>query len=343
MAQWLVTQGSNQFTVDGLSDLMALAQKGKLAGGDMIQPPGATDWVYAAEIPELKAMLVPSTDDDTDEHYGRNRMALAAPMIAAVLGGIAVVGGIAMFFLFQQLPGSNDSLLGAGGLSYSEMLVTDKGAQLLADPKGSRSVGALKKDQTLTLLAKRGDFYKARTEDGKEGWIGVTQTIPMYQLGGAEVREEYDPLYNPDRYVEVVNASWLQLPEQNDEEVITVFQFLLNNESAYPMTDLVILATIKNEKGHELEQVEIAVEGIIPANSGTMVGTLAAEDEEEPSRLLTNYSFRLLAKDDPELQLRFSDGVEVPMTSQNFTNANIDLIELRAEPDEKAAADVRRR
>ena len=98
--------------------------------------------------------------------------------------------------------------------------------------------------------------------------------------GGADVREEYDPLYNPDRYVDVLNATWRQLPNPNprpgDElSDVTVFEFLMRNNARYGMTDLVIEATIKDGKGQELDRVEIAVEGLIPADGHTAVGTLA--------------------------------------------------------------------
>ncbi|MBT3221829.1 MAG: hypothetical protein HN348_22350, partial [Proteobacteria bacterium] len=57
MGQWLVTANDSQFSVDGLAELQALAKKGELKAGDMIQPPGATDWVYASEVAELKGVL----------------------------------------------------------------------------------------------------------------------------------------------------------------------------------------------------------------------------------------------------------------------------------------------
>ena len=66
MAQWLVNRGDSQFTVDGLADLKRLAQKGNLDAGDLIQPDGASDWLYAIEIPDLKG-LVKGEEEDDDE------------------------------------------------------------------------------------------------------------------------------------------------------------------------------------------------------------------------------------------------------------------------------------
>jgi len=147
------------------------------------------------------------------------------------------------------------------------------------------------------------------------------------------VMSEYDPLYNPDRYIVVRNATWLQIDQENTQ--LTVFRFLLENNSRYPMTDLVLLATIKDSRGNELEKVEIPVEGIIPASDVTMVGTLAEEGDEpelESDRSLTEYTFYQLAAVDPDLQLHYSDGIEVEMRTVDFTEAEIDLLEVRAIP-----------
>lgn len=348
MSHWLVTQGNNQFSVEGLGELKQLARAGDLRPGDMIQPPGATDWIYAVEIPELKEVLPEGKGEEEDDIDWKPRRGLVAAVgsaaIAAILLGVIAVGGGIMFVMFQQLPTGDESLIGDGGLAYSEMLVTGEGISLLSGPEANaRALRALEKNQVLDLLAKRGDFYRAATKDGAEGWVAHDQVLPIYQLGGAEVREEFDPLYNPDRYVEVVNASWQQLPDQTAER-ITVFQFMMRNTSDYPMTDLVIRATIKDARGHELEKVEIPIEGIIPARGATMVGTLEPEAKapDAQPRLLTQYTFDRLARTDPDLQLRYSAGVEAQMNAESFTNAQIDIVELRAVPDEVAADAVSR-
>jgi hypothetical protein len=111
------------------------------------------------------------------------------------------------------------------------------------------------------------------------------------------------------------------------------------------MTDLVILTTIKNAKGSVIEEIEIPIEGEIPTNGTTMVGTLGpGKDAEEgtPNRFLTEVTFKELSANDPDLQERWSPGLEVTMTVQDFDNANVDIVELRAVPDADAAEDVRR-
>lgn len=370
MGKWHVTQGDNQFAIEGgLAELEAMARRGDLNPGDMIQPPGAADWMYASEIQELSAIFARRRPDDDDDD-GRPASAAAGAAGVAIVGGIMavllvviVIGGGAILYFASSMQGGGGELLGAGGLTYSEMIVTAQGSGLRSEPsETARITSPVEKDEVLELLAKRGDFYKARKKGAAEGWIPTTHVIPMYQLGGAEVRDEFDPLYNPDRYVEVANARWIQLPAENPRpgaelSNITIFEFMMGNEARYPMTDLVILATIKDAQGHELEKVEIRVEGQIPAEGSSFVGTLAGEEPDAkgkrrkpkpdenvpPDRVMTTWSFEEMAKTDPELQLRWTSGVEAEMKAEDFTNAQIDIVELRAVPDAKAAKVVRRK
>ncbi len=359
--QWLVTQGDNQFSTDSLLDIEQMARRGELKGGDMIQPPGSNEWIYVTEVPELKAILDEGGgdgDDDLDGDFNAKRAAgvAASGVVVMMMLAFIVIGGGLMFMFAQQLPRGDESLLGEGGLAFSEMIVTEAGVGLRSEPDDkAQMVEPLKKDAVLDLLAKRGEHYRARTRGGAEGWIGVTQVIPMYQLGGADIRDEYDPLYNPDRYVEVVNASWMQLPGEDPTDPdnlsdVTIFEFMISNTSKYAMTDLVLLATIKDSKGQELEKVEIPIDGMLPSKSRTMVGTLAPEDADDrkrgddepfdPGEMMTNYSFSKLAEEDPEMQFRWTSGVQAQMQTEEFTNAEIDILELRAAPDEEAAAVV---
>jgi len=347
MSQWMVTQGSNQFSVDDLPALIAMAKSGNLAAGDMIQPPDASDWVYAAEVPALAPHLSDDDDDDDLDYKPGGMMKSVLPVL--LIGGLLAIigiGGLGIIVLVQYLPDGNEVLVGDGGLTYSQMIVTNEGVSLVSKPnEKAAEVASVAKDSTLELLAKRGDFYKARDESGREGWLPVDAVLPMYQLGGERVQKKYDPLYNPDHYVDVANASWMQLPNQEDqEEKVTIFHFMFRNSSNYDMADLVILTTIKNAKGGVIEEIEIPVEGIIPTNGSTMVGTLgppADAEEGTPNRFLTEVSFKELSANDADLQERWSPGLEVLMTNADFDNAKVDIIELRAVPDREAAGKVR--
>ncbi len=334
MAQWLVTQRDNQFGVENLEELKRMAKGGRLVPGDMVQPPGATDWLYATEIPELKGLFV----EVEDYGGGVSETSKTLMMVGVALGLLALLAvgsGLAMY-TYSQLPTGEESILGEGGLRYSEMLVTAAGAPLRAEPEpAAASAMSLDKDRVLELLAKRGEFYRVRTKDGQEGWVLVDQVIPMYQLGGKEARAEFDPLYNPDRYVDIANAAWMLNPDDKSMRK-TVFKFMMTNRAKYKMSNLKLLAIVKDGKGNELERVEFAVEGYIPgttAGGSTFVGTLTSEERNGVPRLLTEATFQEEAKTDPDMQLRWVDGVEVEMKTKDFALAEIQLVEIRAAPE----------
>jgi len=340
---WLVTKGNDQFTVADLDELEDLTRRGELRAGDMVQPPGTDEWLYVSDIEELAAILGTrgGDDGDIDVSYQRGSSAQA---IAGALAVLIVIGVVAIFVMLPQL-NREDTLLGDGGLTYSQMMVTENGTGLRAVPEPSASVSVpVKKDAVLELLAKRGTFYRARATDGREGWIPTDHVIPMYQLGDADVQEQYDPLYNPERYMTVGNLGWTQLPDERGRALTnrTSFEIMLRNDSQYPMTDLVVEATIKDEKGQTLDIVEIGVEGIFPAEGQTMIGTLR-EPEREPMTL-TKYTFEAMLEDDEDLAQYWTSGAEAEIEGNldDFTNAEIKIAELRAIPDKDASAIVRR-
>ena len=339
MARWLVTQGDRQFTAQDLRELQKLAREGRLGPGDMVQPPGASDWLYAAELPELKGQFADTSSgmDDDDLDY-KPRSLPQIPVIIALLL-LAIGGGYAMYHYANQIPDASElDLLGESGLALTEMLVTADPANLRSTPEdGGSSVGTAAKDSKVQLQAKRGDFYQIQTETGEQGWVGVKEVVPAYLFADSRTREDYDPIYNPDRYVFVKNSSWMQMPNQREKNT-TLFQFLLQNKSKFEMTDLVLLATIKDKNERVLEGVEIPIEGSIAPYSSVEVGTLMPEELEDPmagligGRMMTTKLFEEMAEKEPDLSLRWSAGVEIQMSSENFVEANIDLLELRAVP-----------
>lgn len=336
MGPWLVTQNDNQFSVTDIGELQQLAADGRLTGGDMVQAPGASEWMYAAEVPEIASHLVDTiaTEDD-DLDYKRGGTNILAVIGVVALLGVIIGGGALGYVMYGMMDTPSQTIVGEGGMSMTQMLVTSEDAALREEPEsGGRVIVALPKDSTVDLLAKRGDWYQASTEHGAEGWVSTQDVIPAYTLMGGDATRTYDPLFNPDRYMAVKSASWLQLDQSNTQ--LTVFRFYMENESDYPMTDLVLLATIKDVRGTELERIEIPVDGVIPPAGVSMVGTLhpAADDEEGVPQLMTKYTFDQLAADDPDLQLRYSDGVEVEMEATDFTDASIDVLQIRAIPSD---------
>jgi hypothetical protein len=197
------------------------------------------------------------------------------------------------------------------------------------------STGSVEKNAAVKLLAKKNNMWQVRTEGGVEGWVAMDQVIPIYQLGDEKVQADYDPLYNPHKYVQIGNAAW-NLAENSQTQ--TVFKFMVANAAKYRMTGVKMVATVKDATGKELERVEFPVEGEIPASDDlgagqTFVGTLASDDKNAPPRILTEYTFQQLAKDDPTLQTKWVEGVEVEMKTKDFDAATIDLVDVVAVPD----------
>lgn len=333
MARWLIQKNDTQSSVGSLAELKEQARQGNLGPGDMVQPPGTTEWLYAAEIDELKDDLNAGAALDAELAAMNKQGGAGTWALALALTAVVAAGGWYLYETSQNLPDPTSRIVDQ--ISYSEIVVTEEGAQFLSEPEGGRALAAMSGGTVLELLAKRGDLYRARDKkSGQEGWVATDAVLPMYRMGGKDVIEQYDPLYNPDRYLEVSGASWMQLPEQRETSV-TVFNFQLRNSSRYDITDVKIVATIKDEKGHELETVEFPIEGLVPADGHSMVGTLA-DPESDERRLITQYSLGLMAEDDPDLRLQYSDGVEVEMQTMDFQEASIDIVELRAVPGDGA-------
>ena len=153
--------------------------------------------------------------------------------------------------------------------------------------------------------------------------------MPAYLFADEKTKANYDPIYNPDRYLSVKNASWMQLPDQTKDN-ITVFQFMLANDSKFAMESVKLLITVKGKDDIVLEKEEIPIEGQVPAAQSVMVGTLAPDPHNKTDlpRLMTDSGFAELAKTDPDLQLRYSEGIEVKMQSKEFEKATVDLLEV---------------
>ena len=337
MGRWLVTQGDHQFSAADLSELRDLATAGSVGPGDMVQPPGASDWLYASEVPELGSIFDSqdaSLDDDDDWDLPKTRS--KGPMIFILLA-IVAFGGYGMYHYGSQLPKHEDLeiLGGTTGMALTEMIASSN-ASIRAEPNAAASaVGSITKDDTVQLLGKRGDWYNVANKSGAKGFVETDKVVPAYYFADAETRSSYDPIYNPDRYVFVKNSSWMQLPDQREEN-ITIFQFLLQNKSKFEMTDIRLLATIRDKNDRVIETQEITIMGTIPAHDGVMVGTLKpnAKEREASAELMTTSLFETRLKQDNALMSRWSDGVELAMESEGFVEANIDLLQVRAIPKE---------
>ena len=241
--------------------------------------------MYAIEIPELVEVL-PKQDADDDFEF--KRRGFPRPVLYLLLLGITMGGFGLMAYFANQFPDADSKLLGEGGrLAYTELLAT-KAASLRETPDAKgKPVAAVAKDEILDLLAKRDRFYRARNKAGDEGWINIEEVVAMYEFGGKEIQEQYDPLYNPDQYVLLENASWLMLEAEGND--VTQFSFMLGNSSKYVMTDLVLEALLKiprepywTQRVGILEPDSTALSALNPDEKDVKAATRAGEEPPEP-------------------------------------------------------------
>lgn len=336
MSRWLVNARGQQFSASGLDELKKLARQGEFGGGDIVQPPGASDWLYAVEVPELKGSLRADLDI-MDTPPPKPEMSPALKYAGAAVLAVASVAawGYALS-LRSTIPQAEDLELigGKQGLTYSQVLATtDAPIRSSASESGS-SVGTLARNAKADLLAKNDKFYKVRS-GGAEGYVKVDEVVPAYFFADERTKQDYDPLYNPDKYAYVVNSSW-RMSEEPGKDNVSVFSFMMENTSKFQMTDIKLRAVIKNEKDEVLEEQVIPVEGKMPPLRSIMVGTLLPAKGETESRILMTSEYEQLLQADPKVEERWMDGVEVPLKQAiPGSEATITLMEVRAVPPDQ--------
>lgn len=338
MARWMVNVRGQQFSAGSLDELKQLAKKGEISAGDIVQPPGAADWIYAMEVPELKKMLREDAGLNLDAPVESPGMSTPVKaVIAGVMGLVSV--GLWVYALQEREnipdPNSIDLLGGEKGLQFSEVLVTDAGPLRQSASVAAPETGKMEKNGKCDLLAKRGRWYKLRC-NGAEGYAEVDKVVPAYFFADDKIRKDYDPLYNPDRYITIANSAWR---ESSAGSKTSNFSFLIQNNSKFPMTDVKLIATIKDKTGHEIQSLEMPVEGIIPPQEGSMIGTLkpaknAPDAKTNPGRVMVSAMYQEELKTDPKLSERWMDGVEVSLNDEDL-EATIDIVEVRALQAEK--------
>jgi hypothetical protein len=328
----MINARGQQFSASSLDELKQFAKKGALGGGDIVQPPGASDWLYALEVPELSKLLRMDLVDELDGPPKSQGMSSTTKAILAVgLGvGAVVMWGYTLSAKDNMVTADQLALIGdKGGLSYSEVLVTESGKLHREPNSASAEVGSMTKDQKCGLMAKAGKWYKLKCGES-EGYAQIDQVVPAYYFAPADVRKDYDPLYNPDRYVSIANLSW-RLPLDSK---VTVMSLLIQNSSKYTMEGLKLQATIKDKNSSATQELVVDVEGPIPPKDGAMIGTIMPPkgDKTSQPRIVTAKLYEEELKLDATLSSRWKDGVELALTVSDPEPAPINIVELHAVP-----------
>ena len=299
---WRITRGDQMFTAKDVAELKLMAVGGKIESGDLVQPPGRTDWLYASEVSELKGLIkFKPIDEDLYLQQKPNkllkRIVVAAGVVSVGLGFAALYQG------FLNRPDiSQTALFGEheGALGPLEGLATQH-ANMLAEPDGrAATVGEMQKDARVTLISKMGDFYEVNV-DGTKGFVGTRQVVPAY-LFSQELMDKYDPLFNPDQYLQLLNYSWVPSGEPDDPETLTHLMFEIQNPTDYGMTGVTLKVTFEDGQGQELGVKNIEIPRLLGPKDELFLSNIAVDIEwdDETAAEVKIFGARALLEDEYE-------------------------------------------
>jgi len=315
---WLVTTDNDQFSAKSLEDLKKKARSGELSPGDLVQPPGARDWLYAFELPEVGECFGQSSGS-LDLEIRRSPLGKMFG-IALLLGGIGLFAGA--WHYYQIIPKSADlQLLGEKGMSQDEGLVTATSANIYASPEGTKKIGSFGKDKTIKILDKKYSFFLVESDQG-QGWISVKDIAPAYLFAKDKIRKEYDERYNTHRHIAIHQESWKQLEHGVP---ITIFNFQLQNNSKLDLDHFEVKVKLMNEDKKPLQELVFNIKGLIEKGDTGKIGTLSPlEGSDQKIEYLTFTEFQKRRKLNPVLIKQWTDGLLVEL-NQIFPDASFKI------------------
>jgi hypothetical protein len=338
MARWLVNQQDRQFAAQDMDELKKLVNDGSISPYDMLQPPGATDWLYICEVDGLKELAQePDAEDDEVSFRKKRKFPIPLPLILLV---IAAGFGFLSFKNYEIYKSVDGKRVFGDGLALSELVVLRDGTQVYDLPEGN-VVGTLSRDQIIGLLGKRivtkanqiEYWYETQLPTSK-GFVHSSKVEAGFYLADPSTSGLYKQLYNPDQFIEVANTAWTRLDPNKPEQ--TTLGLMVTNNSVFDMTDLVVLTTLSDKNNKVVQKDELRVEGIIPAKKTVWVGMLSpdANSEEEP-RILTDFHYKDLASnEDPSLEgWTFTETLNMMVEETGTVSGRIDLIQMRSIPN----------
>lgn len=338
MARWLVNQQDRQFAAQDMDELKKLVTEGSVGPYDMLQPPGATDWLYICEVDSLKDLA--SEPDEVDEEISfrkKRKFPIPLPLIL-----LAVAGGFGFLSLknYETYKSVDGKRVFGDGLALSELVVLRDGTQVYDVPEGD-VVGTLARDEIIGLLGKRivnknnkvEYWYETQLPTSK-GFVHSSKVEAGFYLADPSTSGLYKQLYNPDQFIEVANTAWTRLDPNNPEQ--TTLGLMVTNNSVFDMTDLVVLTTLSDKNNKVVQTDELRVEGIIPAKKTVWVGMLTPDaSSEEETRIMTDYHYKdLISNEDASMEdWTFTETLNMLVEETGTVSGRIDLIQMRSIPN----------
>lgn len=339
MARWLVNQKDRQFAAQDMDELKRLAESGEVGPYDMIQPPGATDWLYVCEVDGLKELAKDTAEEDEDISFRKKRkFPIPLPL---VLIGIAGGFGYLTYKNYQAYQAVDGKRVYGDGIALSELVVLADNTPVLSEPNGT-AAGSLNKEEIVGLRGKRivhtenegkEYWYEVELPNGATGFVGAEGLAAGFYLADSRTKGKYEQLYNPDQFIDVANTAWTRLDPDNPEH--TTLGLMVTNNSIFDMTDLVVLTTLSDKSGKVVQENELAVSGLIPAKDTVWIGMLSpsAASEEEPLFITDHHWKEELADNEDYSDWTFSETINMLVEETGAISGRIELIQMRSIED----------
>jgi hypothetical protein len=321
-----------------MDELKKLVTEGTVGPYDMLQPPGATDWLYICEVDSLKELAVEPEDPDEDISFRKKRkFPIPLPLILLAVTGVFGFLSLKNYETYKSVDGKRVS---GDGLALSDLVVLRDGTQVFDLPEG-KVIGTLPKNEIIDLLGKRmvnknnkiEYWYETQLPTGK-GFVHSSKVEAGFYLAEPSTSGLYKQLYNPDQYIEIANTAWTRLDPNKPEQ--TTLGLMVTNNSVFDMTDLVVLTTLSDKNKKVVQTDELRVEGIIPAKKTVWVGMLSPDAaSEEEARIMTDSHYKnLISKEDDSVEgWTFTETLNMLVEDTGSVSGRIDLIQMRSIPN----------
>jgi len=276
MAQWRITRGEEQFVAANMEELKAWADGGKIRPDDVVLHPQLGRHMYAVELDEIGPTLAKQGHLLEDDEFEVKKRGVSPKVYNAAVGFtilmfLAVLAGMTWAYMNRPDPDAttiyDPKQPGIhGSLKAQEALVTANARLHAESSADSPEVAELPEGRKVVLKAKTfNDWYKVETADGQEGYIPIVDVVPGYFFDPKK-RQELDPIFNPDRYIKLLNYAWEPSPERGAKKDDTIFTFTVENTSRYPMDSVVLLITMLDDKDEIVEERRVSIEdSVVPA------------------------------------------------------------------------------
>ena len=144
------------------------------------------------------------------------------------------------------------------------------------------------KDSRVQLIRKMGDFYEVKLEDGSTGWLGTGQVVAGYKFN-AEAMRTYDPLFNPDAYLQLTNYSWVPRGDPKEPETLTDMLFEVNNPTDYGMQGVTLRVTFRDGNDQVITTKDIEVPRLVPPHETLFLDGIEVDlqwDEDSTAKVV---------------------------------------------------------